>query len=28
LDHGQLSRGPWHARLERHLVQSREPDPG
>jgi GDPmannose 4,6-dehydratase len=21
-------RGPWHARLERHLVQSREPDPG
>jgi hypothetical protein len=28
LDQGQLSRGPWHARLERHLVQSREPDPG
>jgi hypothetical protein len=28
LDHGQLSRGLWHARLERHLVQSREPDSG
>ena len=22
------ARRPWHARLERHLVQSREPDPG
>ena len=28
LDHGQLSRGLWHARFERHLVQSREPDSG
>ena len=27
LDHGELSRGLWHARLERHPVQSREPDP-
>ena len=27
LDHGQLSRGLRHACLERHSVQSREPDP-
>ena len=27
LDHGQLPRSLWDARLERHPVQSREPDP-
>ena len=27
LDHGELSRGLRHSRLERHPVQSREPDP-
>ena len=25
LDHGELPRGLWHARLQRHPVQSREP---
>ena len=25
LDHGELSRGLWHPRIERHPVQSREP---
>src|SRR5262249_37741869 len=28
LDHGQLPRSLWHARVERHPVQSREPDRG
>src|SRR6516165_7331033 len=27
LDYGQLPRSLWHARLKRHLVQSRESDP-
>ena len=27
LDHGELPRGLWHACLQRHPVQSREPDP-
>src|SRR6516165_446167 len=27
LDHGQLPRSLWHARVERHFVQSRESDP-
>src|SRR5262249_29026225 len=27
LDYGQLPRSLWHARVERHFVQSRESDP-